>query len=117
MTNNFGPGSRNLKSAMTYWALSGAQTDYNEPGFLAPVLIYGRWQDMVQEVQKPDGTEFVSKAVCYLDQQVTVGGYLARGNLVGQANPMQTDAEASEIQSYGESPDLRNMSQEHRAYL
>ncbi len=111
-----GPGSTNVKTQATYWEPAGPGDDGNL-SFSAPALIYCFWTESTEIVKNLAGEEIVVKNIVHVSQKVSENGFLALGNQTAQANPYALEGVAFEIQAYQESPDLRNMSQNRRAYL
>lgn len=114
--------NRGLHETLTYWAPTGVPIGSahatNEFGFVTTsvgVLVKGRWEDKITNVRKPTGEEITTMAQVYLSSSVEVDGYLARGNFEDQA--LAPNHEAHQIQAYHETPDLRNLGHERRAFL
>lgn len=104
---------RNLHQDITYWG-PGATNLYGQGASAAPILIKGRWEDKIQQVATPSGEEVTSSAEVFVDRDVAISGFLARGDHVDSPDPI---SDAREIQSYNTAPDLRNLGSERRAYL
>lgn len=118
MTGYFGAAARNLNEQLTYWASGGAAGNFGVETLAAPILIKGRWTDSSVEIQKPDGTEIVSRSQVQVDRPVTINGYLALGDHTATADPRTLDKDlALLIQAVGTVPDLRFMEQQRRAFL
>lgn len=107
--------TRNLLQEGTYWPPT-TNGEYGVSGYSAPVSVKMRWEDRIQKVMKPSGEEVMSQAVVYVDTDLQVGGYLAKGDQTAHASPYDFTG-ANEILSYKEVPDLRNLASERRAYL
>jgi hypothetical protein len=103
---------------LTYWA----PTDTNEyavAGFAAPLAIHGRWEDRAELVRDLKGDEFTSAAVVFVDQEVAIDGYLARGDFSDQLSPDPNAAgvESWEIKQVKTVRNMRYSEQEIKAYL
>lgn len=105
----------NLLQDITYWAppSNGETNDFGQPVVASGVVIKGRWENKVQQIRRLDGQEVVSSTQVYVDRDVAVSGFLKLGSFFGQ--PVASDA--TEIQSFQSTPDLRNLGQERKAYL
>ncbi len=105
--------SRHLRQLLTYWAPGGPD---GSGGTLwgVPTRIYGRWEDRSEEVHNPTGELIVSRAVVFLDQEVLTDGYLYNGTSI-DSNPALVLG-AQRIAAFIETPNLRNMKTERRAY-
>lgn len=112
------PTRRNLKQQVTYWAPL-ADNEFGVEAFATPVLASGRWEDRADLVRDGRGDEFTSKAVIFMDRKVANEGYLVIGSYTGYPDPRNLPAgvEAFEIKAVVVVPDLRNLSEEIRAYL
>ena len=100
---------------ITYWAPEGLGAD-NEPGYVAPVQIWGRWVEESTTVQDSTGETRTFKTHVIVDREVEEGGYLAHGLHLDELTPFTVDG-AQEIQGFTSTPDLRYMEQIKRAYL
>lgn len=107
--------ARGLHQDITLWAPAGSN-NYGVAVFAAPVLMKGRWEDMVEMYRDPQGQEFYSKCVVYVDRHVPVGSYIALGNYSAQANPLAV-VPAHEVRTTLEFPSIRNANTERRAIL
>lgn len=110
-----GPASRNLKQVTTYWPKSDT-SDFGQESFGAPVKIFGRWSDRAEAVRKSTGEEVTSRAIVFLDRDISPEGYLAKGDWTSEDDPTVV-AEAYPIVAFGTIPDVRYMETERRAYL
>lgn len=110
-----GPQARNMRQDITYWAPTG-ENEYGAPAYGAPVLLRGRWEDSTQQFRTPQGDEAVSKAIIWVPQDVTIDGYLARGDHLAFATPDLVNG-AEQVRQFVKIPDLRNASSERRAYV
>lgn len=110
-----GPASRNLRSAITYWAPS-TRSEWGQRGFMAPTKIRGRWTEAGETVTLNTGQEYVSKAIAFVDRELAAEGYLALGDYTEITDPTLV-VDAYEIKAFRGTPDLRNLEQERKAYL
>ncbi len=96
---------RRHTQTLTYWAPQ-AENRFGEEGFAAPVAIEGRWENRQERVTIPTGEEIISKAFAYSDIVLAIGGFVAPGSHVGQANPALI-ATAEQIKGNTEVTSLR----------
>lgn len=107
--------NRNLRQDITYWPPSdGTTDDFGHPIHTAGVLLKGRWEDKVQQIRRPNGDEVVSMSEVYVNQEVDIAGYLAKGDFEGVTD---VDTSAKEIQQVLTIPDMRNIMTQYRAFL
>lgn len=104
-----------LNQEITYWA-PGAEDRYGTITYGEPTLLRGRWEDRNEEVKTTGGDTIVSRAVVFVDRDLLIGGYLAKGDYSTLSDPTLI-ASAGEIQVWAAVPDLRNVSTERRAFL
>lgn len=104
---------KNLHQDITYWA-PAALNEYGHAGSSAPVLIKGRWEHLTQQIRKSSGEEIMSRAEVFVDRDLEISGFLMEGDHTSSPLPVQG---ALEIQDFRETPDLRNLDAERRAYL
>jgi hypothetical protein len=104
-----------LKQKCVYWPPGSEETggrdfdDYGRPVYATAIEIRCRWEDVVEEFIKPDGTQDTSRSKVYVDRDVRVGGVLWLGNLAGVSdlvNPKQNDG-AWEIKRFDKLPTLK----------
>jgi hypothetical protein len=100
--------SRHMKQTVTYWAPLGTNS-YGARQFAAPVQLKARWEDVGELFRSPSGQEVVSKAKVFTPSAVDLGGYLYLGT--SAATDPKTVANAREILSVREMPDLRLLTQ------
>lgn len=110
-----GPAQRNMNQQVTYWAPAG-ENEYGGSTFGAPILLMGRWEERAEQYRTPSGDDSVSRAVVKVNRTVVIDGYLALGSHTAFATP-DFVAGAEQIQQVSIIPDLRNASNEVRAYL
>lgn len=101
---------------VTYWANTGESLYGAQNAFAAPVLLEGRWEDKQVQAVSQSGVEFVTHAVVFVPQMVTLGGYLALDDQTTSADPTVLP-DAYEIKSIVSVPDLRNVVTERRVML
>lgn len=101
---------------VTYWASAGESLYGAQNAFDNPVAIEGRWEERQEQAISPQGTEFVTRAVVFVAQAVTLGSYLAHGDQTANADPTVL-SDAYEIKGLSSIPDLRNMVTERKALL
>jgi len=68
-----------------YWAplSQGDNHDrYGEQSYEQPLEIYCRWEDKVEAIQLPNGAQFSTKSIIYVDTELAMGGILWHGLLV-----------------------------------
>jgi len=94
-----------LRQTLTYWAISSKST-FNNPTFVAPVQISGRWEDSKELFIDLQGREVASSAVANLNQVVVEGDYLYLGTSA-QADP-RNQAGARVIRRFIDTPDLES---------
>lgn len=112
---SFGPAGRNLKQDVTYWSPNGVN-GFNETIYSPPVLLKGYMVQQSATVNNTAGEQVQSSTAAYLDTDVEEDGWLATGDQTAITDPTQADG-AYKIQAFRSSPDLRNLSQERRAFL
>jgi len=71
---------RMRKQKAMYWAYTGTD-GYGNPSFSDPVEIDCRWSEHQELYKDNSGEERVSRAVVYVDREVTMDGYLKLGEL------------------------------------
>ena len=103
----------NLHQDVTYWG-PGEQNRYGSVDYVAPIKLKGRWEAKTEQIRKPNGDLVTSTSQVYLSAPVAEGGYLILGDHT--ASPTPTGG-AQEVQGYQETPDLRNLDSERKAYL
>lgn len=104
-----------LHQDVTYWD-PGAEDRFGAVTFSAPELLKARWEDRNETVKTTGGDTIVTRAVVFVDRDLLIGGYLAKGDFSAVQDPTLIP-DASEIQAWASIPDIRNVSSERRAYL
>jgi hypothetical protein len=105
-----------LNNPITYWP-PAAENQFGVRTYGMPILIEGRWEEKQEEVNTIGGKFINSKAIVYVDQDLQVNGYLAKGDATGQPSDPTTLPFESEILAYFEDPDLRSCSKLRKAVL
>lgn len=88
--------TRMRKQKAIYWAMSG-KDEFNVQTFADPVEIACRWEDKQQVLVGPDGEEFSSSSMIYVDRDMFAGDYLKLGELeedsssAGDDSPLHDD--------------------------
>ncbi len=109
--------SRMRKQTCVYWALRGVESggeDYDEfgqPQYTDPVQLACRWEVKTVEFLSPQGTQELSNAVVYVDQDVDVGGVLMLGELTDIDSSLtvpKQNEETWEIRRFEKLPNFRN---------
>ncbi len=106
--------TRNLKQRITYWA-TGAPDGFGGVAFSTPVTIKARWEDVSDLFVDSQGREVRSAARVYVDQDVSLGGYLYNG-VSTTSDPTTVDG-AQEIKDFKKTPTLDNKYHERRVLL
>lgn len=98
-----------LGQTVTYWP-AGTPDGYGKLNFadVVPVVLSCRWQNISVLFRDAQGRDAVSQAIVYLTDVLTLGGYLAQGNVgaVAGSDPRRISG-AFEIRHIGTSPSLR----------
>ncbi len=107
--------NRGLKQIATHWAVTPNGTGGDL--FAQPVLLKCRWEDRQETfVGQLDRKEQVSKAVVLTDRPVSVGDYLAFGDLLTTPDPTLSVL-ADKVKRFQTFPDLRNLEAQHKSLL
>jgi hypothetical protein len=107
--------TRSLNQQVTWWPVGN--DGFGGDVFLSPVLVQAFWEDRQETyVGSIDRRERVSKAIVFVDRAVSVGDYLAQGDLTASLNPT-TEPNADKVQRYQKFPDLRNLEALHKVIL
>ncbi len=118
--------TRMLKQKAVYWALAGVESggeDYDEfgqPQYTVPVEVACRWETKTVEFLGPQGTQEISNAVVYVDQDVDVGGVLMLGELTDIDSSLtvpKQNEETWEIRRFEKLPNFRNTENLRTVYL
>ncbi len=104
---------RNLNADITYWAAT--PDGFGGFTFTAPVTMKGRWEGRNELFRTLTGEEIVSEAIVFVEFDVAINGYLFDGTSVA-ADPTLV-GEARLIKQFVRIPDLRDLSQDRRAFL
>lgn len=105
-----------LPNKLTWWRVTG-NDGFGGDSFASPVLIDGRWEDRQETFYGAlDRRELISKAVVFVDRDMSVGDFLCRGDQVAQSSPVAVSG-ALKIQRYEKIPDLRNLDVVRRTVL
>lgn len=107
---------RHLREDITYWPYTGPDTYGGYAAFGTAVIIKGRWEDVDHVEELSSSREETSNAKVYLDTDVQIGDYLARGDLTAQADPTVVSG-AWKIRDYHRQTDLRNLETIRKAVL
>ena len=97
------------RQVCVYWAFSSFD-DYGQPTWIAPVEIECRWEDVHEEFIDANEQRQISKAIVYVDREMTVGSVLMLSALdsgVDEDNPKQND-NAYEVRRFERLPNLKN---------
>ena len=117
--------TRMLKQTCVYWPLASAESgglaydDYGQPVVTDPIEITCRWEDVNEEFLDATGTKQMSRAVVYVDRDVSLGGILMLGELTDitdEDNPKENDG-AWEIRKFDKLPNFRATEYLRTAYL
>lgn len=91
-----------------YWGTHGTipASEYGKPAYASPVQITCRWIDKSERFVDTTGTERVSRAKVFVDQDVVVGGLLMLGTTsdITDSNNPRNNTGAWEIQSVLKAP-------------
>jgi hypothetical protein len=105
--------TRNLKQTCTFWACDS--DGYGGFVYSAPVQIRCRWEERGELFRSVTGEELVSKAVVFVAEDVSIGGYLYLGD--SDALDPTTLAGADRIQRFNRITSLSSMQLMRVAYL
>ena len=101
--------SRMRKQDAIYWARVGYDVN-GQPTYDSPVGIECRWEDTAEEFIDAQGTRCVSRAVVYVDREVTIGGVLMLGDVdssgLEEEYPLENEG-AVEIKQFSKMPNLK----------
>lgn len=99
----------------TYWAPS-TLNEYGEQSFIAPTQISVRWQSKLELIiDRETGKEIISKAIIYLNQDVTENGFLYLG-VSSESNPKSEDASFL-IRRVDKTPNLKGTKYTRKVWL
>lgn len=108
------PLNVNLREIITYWAPLGTGV-FGEDTFDAPKQVNARWEDRQEMIRDKAGQEVISTSRIWLSEDISINGYLFRGE-TNELDPLQVDG-AKEIRQFSKVPDLRYITQTLVAYL
>lgn len=109
------------KQTIIYWA--NPTTDgFGGYTYTAPVDIIGRWEEKQEMFLDKEGKETLSRAMVYLSQDVSLGGFLYLGALADLASPIDETHPKNvsgtfEIRQITKIPDVKGVSFERKAIL
>ena len=103
--------TRNLTSIITTWTIA-SRDGYGKPTWTKGSA-KGRWEQRQEKAVDPQGNEFLSNAVVFLDTDVTTGDYLYQGTST-ESSPPST---AREVKAFTKIPDIRGVLFERKAIL
>lgn len=106
------PYTRNMRQDATFWP-PGSNDGFGGVAHGLPVAIKCRWQDQQALARDAEGNEFTSSAIVYTDRALAAEGYLALGTFADD-DPVES---AREIRQVGSSPNLRQTTELHKAWL
>ena len=96
--------TKNLKSTVTYWT-PGVRDVFGAITF-SKSTIKGRWEERAEQLIDRTGQEVVSRAVVYVDTDVTLDGYLLEGSSTA-ADPTTLASDAYQVRGWRKIPDLK----------
>ena len=115
-----------MKGTCVYWPLASTESggvdydDYGQPLHAAPIELACRWEDRNEEFIDPKGTARTSRALVYVESDVTPGGMLYNGTLdelpSGYLTPRDIDG-AWEILRFDKLPTFKYTAYLRTAYL
>lgn len=97
---------------LTYWTVSNDGLGGFEYG--SPTIIKGRWEDKVERVTTQTGEEFISRAVAYVDRDISTDGFLCKG-IADNVDPSEINA--YRIRRIDVSTDLRRVTKIRKVYM
>ena len=103
--------NRHLRQVATYWSQTGKDR-YGKATFAAPVSVPVRWEDKQQRAVDTKGVEFLSRSTVYVDRDMELGDYIILGTF--HSSP---PVGASQIRSFGSTPNLQNTQSIHKVLL
>jgi hypothetical protein len=93
--------TRNLKQTATLWT-AGATDVYGNRTWSAPVPIPCRWEDVQEKVLDFQGNEIISKAIVYVDRDLSNNDYIG----LGVYSDLTPPAAAKEVRNFSKIPNL-----------
>lgn len=95
-----------LKQTASYWAKGSTFDNYGNPTWDTPVLLPCRWEETTEKIVGAQGEEIMTRAVIFLDTDVTIGSYLLLGEFgSGETDPLVLSS-AFEILDFKKIPEL-----------
>lgn len=107
--------TRHLKQDVTHWPIAGSD-GYGGFTFGTPVLLKGRFEEKNELFINGENEEEVSRAVIYLNTDVSVDDYFALGDHTATADPT-TLADTHRARQYGKVTDLRGLNALRKVWL
>lgn len=107
--------SRNLHHSITHWPNAGSD-GYGGFTWGTPVLLSARWEEVSVNFKTPNGEEKVSNSIAYTLVNITVGDYLAEGDLTATTDPT-TISNTWEVKQFTRNTDLRNLSTQRKSFM
>lgn len=109
---------KNLRQTAVYWG-SPAPDGYGGHTFADPIEIKVRWEEKTVLFIDAEGKENRSRAIVYVDRDVSLGGYLFLGtldDLDSSQNPLTTN-NTWEIRNFQKIPTLKGIAWYRKAIL
>lgn len=107
--------SRMLKEDVTRWPNTGSN-GYGGFTFGTPIILKGRWEDKAELFRTLENEEEVSSAIVFLESDIVVGDYFARGDETATSDPT-TLSTAFRSRNYHRTTDLRNLNALRKVFL
>lgn len=107
--------ARNLREKATIWEVTN-ESVYDGISFSAPTIIRCRWEDRTVLFRLLTGEEVASRSIVYVDRDVDIGTYIARGEFDGVSDPT-TLPEAFRVRNTEKLTNLRNTEMERKLFL
>lgn len=112
--------TRLLVQDAVYWA-PGAPDGYGGRTYATPAELKCRWEDTARRARGPDGEEFITTAVVWVDEDLALGGLLYLGTLADLTDSEEADPQpvggALAVRQFEKIPDLRGSVFVRRALL
>ena len=96
--------TKNLKSTVTYWT-PGVRDMFGATTF-SKSTIKGRWEERAEQFLDRTGQGVISRAVVYVDTDITLDGFLLEGTSTA-ADPTTLGDTAFQIRGRRKLPDLK----------
>lgn len=107
--------ARKLKQIATYWE-AGAKDIYGAVTYSAPDTRICRWEDSAEEFIDKHGRTAISKARVFLDEDISLNGYLYLGTSA-ETNPTTLSGQAFEVLQIKRIPDIGAVKTLYVAFL